>query len=86
MFTVDAVGARTTARAGRAAPFARVRRDYQPVTAGYYILHEGPLGVLGGTLQDPSYDNVKTEAEKHDGVAQPSRPPAAGPASPTSIG
>ncbi len=51
-------------------PFERVRRDYQPVTAGFYILHEGPVGVFDGRLVDPSYATVKSEAEKHDGVAQ----------------
>ncbi len=63
-----------TVRNNAAAPvrlrtFARVRRDYQPQTAGYYILHEGPLGVLNGTLKDNlSYDNIKAEAAKQSGV------------------
>jgi len=48
-------------------PWARVRRDYKPVTAGYYILHEGLLGVLGGRLQEQTYDKSKTEAEKNGG-------------------
>ena len=51
-------------------PFERVRRDYQPVTAGFYILHEGPVGVLDGRLTDPSYATIKSAAEKHDGVGQ----------------
>ena len=51
-------------------PFTRVRRDYEPVTAGYYILHEGPLGVLGGKLNDPSYATVKADAAKNGGVAE----------------
>jgi YidC/Oxa1 family membrane protein insertase len=51
-------------------PVSRVRRDYQPETAGYYILHEGPLGVLGGSLKDPSYATIKSEGDKHDGLAQ----------------
>jgi YidC/Oxa1 family membrane protein insertase len=50
-------------------PFSRVRRDYQPVTSGYYILHEGPVGVLGGTLKDPTYATTKSDGEKHDGLA-----------------
>ena len=33
-------------------PWARIRRDYTPETAGYYILFEGLLGVLDGTLQE----------------------------------
>ena len=31
-------------------PWSRIRRDYKPVTAGYYILHEGLLGYLNGKL------------------------------------
>ena len=50
--------------------FERVRRDYQPQTAGYYILHEGPLGVLNGKLDDPSYATVKSDAAKNAGIAQ----------------
>ena len=51
-------------------PFERVRRDYQPVTAGFYILHEGPLGVFDGRLVDPSYATIKSAAEKNNGVGQ----------------
>ena len=51
-------------------PFSRLRRDYEPVTAGYSVLHEGPIGVLGGGLQDPSYSTVKSEAKDHAGVAK----------------
>ena len=46
-------------------PFSRLHRDYKPQTAGYYILHEGPVGVLNGVLEDKqSYDDVKSGAEK----------------------
>ncbi|MBV8912611.1 MAG: membrane protein insertase YidC [Acetobacteraceae bacterium] len=48
-------------------PWARIRRDYKPQTAGYYILHEGLLGVLGGRLQEQTYDKAKSEAEKANG-------------------
>ena len=48
-------------------PWSRIRRDYKPVTAGYYILHEGLLGVLGGTLQEQTYDKAKSEGEKAKG-------------------
>ena len=51
-------------------PWSRIRRDYKPVTAGYYILHEGMLGVLGGVLQEQTYDKANTEtAKKTDGVS-----------------
>ena len=70
MFTVDQSVHNATGAPVALHPYSRVRRDYQPVTAGYYILHEGPLGVLGGSLKDPSYATIKSEGEKHDGLAQ----------------
>ncbi len=50
-------------------PWARIRRDYTPVTIGYYLLHEGPLGVVKGTLQEMTYSATKDAAKKHDGLA-----------------
>ena len=50
-------------------PWSRIRRDYKPVTAGYYILHEGLLGVLGGRLQEQTYDKAKAESEKTHGAS-----------------
>ena len=49
-------------------PWSRIRRDYTPPTAGYYILHEGLLGVLGGTLKEQTYATLKSEAEKKGGI------------------
>ena len=46
-------------------PWSRIRRDYKPQTAGYYILHEGMLGMLGGRLQEQTYDKAKSENEKN---------------------
>jgi YidC/Oxa1 family membrane protein insertase len=70
MFTVEQSVHNATGAPVSLKPVSRVRRDYQPQTAGYYILHEGPLGVLGGSLKDPSYSTIKTDGEKHDGLAQ----------------
>ncbi len=50
-------------------PWSRIRRDYKPVTAGYYILHEGMLGVLGGKLQEQTYDTAKSEGDKTKGAS-----------------
>ena len=50
-------------------PWSRIRRDYKPQTAGYYILHEGMLGVLGGKLQEQTYDKAKSEGEKTHGAS-----------------
>ena len=49
-------------------PWSRIRRDYTPPTAGYYILHEGLLGVLGGTLKEQTYATAKSEGDKKGGV------------------
>ncbi len=49
-------------------PWSRIRRDYKPQVAGYYILHEGLLGVLGGRLQELTYDKAKSEGEKRGGI------------------
>jgi YidC/Oxa1 family membrane protein insertase len=40
-------------------PYGLVARDGTPHTAGFYILHEGPLAVMDGTLREPSYSDLK---------------------------
>ncbi len=39
-------------------PYGLVARHGTPETLGYYILHEGPLGVLDGTLKEIDYDEL----------------------------
>jgi YidC/Oxa1 family membrane protein insertase len=48
-------------------PWARVRRDYTPVVQGSYLLQEGPLGVLGGTLHEYSYAGMRNQAKDKPG-------------------
>ncbi|MGH7246625.1 MAG: membrane protein insertase YidC, partial [Pseudomonadota bacterium] len=47
-------------------PYALISRHGTPKTLGYYILHEGPIGVMGKDgLQEPSYKDIvskKTES------------------------
>ena len=50
-------------------PWSRIRRDYTPKVLGYYILHEGPLGVLGGTLKEQKYTAVKSDGAKNGGLS-----------------
>ena len=50
-------------------PWSRVRRDYQPVTSGYYILHEGMLGYFDGSLKETTYPKAKSEGDKKGGIA-----------------
>ncbi|MBF0332693.1 MAG: membrane protein insertase YidC [Alphaproteobacteria bacterium] len=42
-------------------PYALVSRTGTPKTEGFYILHEGPLGVLDGTLTEIKYDGLREE-------------------------
>ncbi|HKM61957.1 MAG TPA: membrane protein insertase YidC [Acidisphaera sp.] len=49
--------------------YTRVRRDYQPPVAGYYVLFEGMLGVAEHTLHETKYAAAKSEGEKNNGIA-----------------
>jgi len=50
-------------------PWARIRREHTPHTAGFFILHEGFTGVLDGRLRELTYHAAKDEVEKRRGVA-----------------
>ncbi len=39
-------------------PYGRIRRIGEPDTLGFYILHEGPLGVFDDILDEVDYDEV----------------------------
>ena len=39
-------------------PYGLVSRTGTPVVAGSYILHEGPIGVFGGTLKEVAYKDL----------------------------
>ena len=45
-------------------PWARIRRDYTPQVAGYYILHEGLLGIVDGRLKEVKYAEAKTDGRQ----------------------
>jgi YidC/Oxa1 family membrane protein insertase len=40
-------------------PYGLVSRWGTPPTLGFYILHEGPIGVLNGTLKEPDYSDLQ---------------------------
>ncbi len=69
MFTVRQSVRNMTGKPVALLPWSRVRRDYKPVTAGYYILHEGMLGFVDGSLKETTYDKAKSEGEKTGGIA-----------------
>ncbi len=47
-------------------PFGLVRRQGKPLTRDIYILHEGPLGVLGGTLEEYKYKDLIAAGKKNE--------------------
>jgi YidC/Oxa1 family membrane protein insertase len=50
----------TRRRAGHAVPYALISRHGTPHTEGYYILHEGLIGVMGDQgLQEQTYKNIE---------------------------
>ncbi len=45
-------------------PYSRVARHETPQVSGFFILHEGPLGVLGdANLVEKSYDDLREERQ-----------------------
>jgi YidC/Oxa1 family membrane protein insertase len=44
-------------------PYALISRHGTPPTLGYYILHEGLIGVLGDKLQEESYANIEKKKD-----------------------
>ncbi|MBT4486025.1 MAG: membrane protein insertase YidC, partial [Rhodospirillaceae bacterium] len=39
-------------------PYGRIVRTDTPTTLGFYILHEGPIGVFNDTLKEVDYDDL----------------------------
>ena len=42
-------------------PYGLISRWGTPATLGFYILHEGPIGVLGGQLEEIDYDDLQED-------------------------
>ena len=66
MFAVDQRVRNNTGAPVELFPWGRIRRDYTPVVAGYYVLFEGLFGVVDGKLQEVKYSSAKSEADKRD--------------------
>ncbi|MDP1732382.1 MAG: membrane protein insertase YidC [Devosia sp.] len=65
MFTVTQSVENQTASDVALFPYSRVARHGTPKTANFFILHEGPLGVLGSqNLVELSYPDLAKEAQK----------------------
>lgn len=63
MFTIRSTVENRGAEPVAIQPYGLVSRHGKPVTLGYYVLHEGMLGVLGENgLQELKYDTLDKEA------------------------
>ena len=70
MFTVTQSVVNASGQAVNLFPYGRIRRVDTPTTLGFYILHEGPLGVFDETLKEVDYDDLvesKSEEMKSTG-------------------
>lgn len=62
MFTVTQTVINTSDQSLTLAPSAEIRRHGLPQTEGFYILHEGPIAVFDGILEeDYDYDDLKED-------------------------
>jgi YidC/Oxa1 family membrane protein insertase len=59
MFTVTQRVENTTDAPITVHPYGLITRYGTPETLGFYVLHEGPLGVLAGTLIEHKYDELQ---------------------------
>ncbi|WP_426957852.1 membrane protein insertase YidC [Muricoccus radiodurans] len=69
MVTAEQRVVNTGTEAVQVLPWARIRRERTPTVAGYYILHEGFVGVLDGRLRETKYADAKSGGERTNGVA-----------------
>jgi YidC/Oxa1 family membrane protein insertase len=69
MFAVQQSVKNATDQPVKLFPWSRIRRDYTPEVAGYYILFEGLLGFVDGKLEENTYSSAKSESAKKNGIA-----------------
>lgn len=64
LFTIEQSVANSTAGDVALFPYSLVMRQETPRTSGFFILHEGPIGVLGEkNLMELTYGNVKDDSQ-----------------------
>ena len=59
MFTVTQRVVNSGQRPVTLYPYGLISRTDEPETLGFFILHEGPLGVLDGTLEEVDYGDLR---------------------------
>ncbi len=66
MFTITDAVENNGGQALTLYPYALLKRVGTPHLEGFYILHEGPLGVLNGSLTEYSYEDLRKDGEKRE--------------------
>jgi YidC/Oxa1 family membrane protein insertase len=61
MFTVTQSVTNNSSEAVTLYPYGLISRWGTPQTLGYYILHEGPIGVVQGSLHEIDYDDLQED-------------------------
>lgn len=64
MFTINDKIENIGTAAVNVSPFGRVTRVNTPDTRGFFILHEGPIGVLDDQLHEIDYDDLEDEPDR----------------------
>ena len=67
MFTIKQKVLNNTDKKIRIKPTAKIRRTDTPKTQGFFILHEGPIGIIDDVLEEIDYKDLKKKKEiKYD--------------------
>ena len=69
MFTLTQSVHNATAQAVTLYPFYRVNRGYTPEETGGMLVHEGPISVVDGRLNEGSYKSVRTGGTPPDNIS-----------------
>ncbi|MEH6494970.1 MAG: membrane protein insertase YidC [Pseudomonas marincola] len=64
LFTVDQAVKNSTTSDITLFPYGLISRTGLPETTGFYILHEGPIGVFNETLEEVDYDDLVDEGNR----------------------
>jgi len=64
LFTVEQMIENTTSAPVTLYPYGLISRHGTPETTNFYILHEGPIGVLNDTLEEVDYDDLAEGADE----------------------
>jgi YidC/Oxa1 family membrane protein insertase len=70
MFTVRQRVVNPTDKTVHLAPFGLINREVAQENQHFAILHEGPLGVVDGALQEVSYEDLREEGEQRFDMSQ----------------